>query len=40
MYRSILLLMVCVVAVSGHLCLLNPHQRGSLEGLNKPGIVS
>ncbi|KAF6017737.1 hypothetical protein EB796_023938 [Bugula neritina] len=31
------LLLACVAAVSSHICLLNPHQRGSMEGINKFG---
>ena len=31
------LLMVVVAQATAHVCLLYPHQRGSMEGLNSPG---
>ncbi|KAF6022347.1 hypothetical protein EB796_019335 [Bugula neritina] len=36
MCKSVLVFVCCVALASGHLCLVNPHQRGSIEGLNKP----
>ncbi|KAF6017738.1 hypothetical protein EB796_023939 [Bugula neritina] len=32
-----IILLSCAVIVSSHLCLINPHQRGPLGGLNVPG---
>ncbi|XP_067928604.1 uncharacterized protein [Watersipora subatra] len=31
-----LVLLCCTATVSAHICLLNPHQRGSMSGINKP----
>ncbi|KAF6017739.1 hypothetical protein EB796_023940 [Bugula neritina] len=33
--HAILIVFSCALTVSCHLCLINPHQRGSMSGLNK-----
>ena len=35
--RGLLLLSACLALSSAHICLMFPHQRGSMQNLNKEG---
>ena len=37
-FQLILCMVLCVATCSAHLCLINPNQRGSITGINNPGI--